>query len=385
MKIIQIGSYPIDSHKMQGGVEASVYGISSELSKNNEVVVLDFPRYELQQDCIEESDNLVVYRFIRRKNNFMAVLRLKSILSVIKKNKPDVCHLHTTGFYYLCLYIILKIKSIPTVVTVHGIACVEKRNLWIKKKNVKNLVKYIFYGFSELFFISICNQIIVDTEYVNKELNIILKKWKIFRSPCSTVIPQGIDNAFFEVKTNPQKNLLLAVGSLSSRKGHLLLIDVVEQVKKQIPNIFLYIYGALSDNTYYSFMQEKIKEKGLNENIKIIPNASFNDVLFAYAQSELFVLHSEEESQGIVFCEAMATGKPVVATSVGGIPWVITHKENGFLCEYGDVNTFANYICLLLKDDNLVKKMGAKNKMKAEKYRWYKIADQVTNLYNALI
>jgi len=63
MRIVQVGLYPIDSDQVKGGVEASVYGLSVELAKMNEIFVIDIPRTEVQKDFIEDNSSLKIFRF----------------------------------------------------------------------------------------------------------------------------------------------------------------------------------------------------------------------------------------------------------------------------------------------------------------------------------
>ena len=65
--------------------------------------------------------------------------------------------------------------------------------------------------------------------------------------------------------------------------------------------------------------------------LKLLQNASREEIQYQYSKASLCALHSEEESQEIVFCEAMATGISIVATKVGGIPDVVKNNRNGLL------------------------------------------------------
>ena len=58
MKIIQIGSFPIDASSIKGGVEASVYGLTIEQAKNHQLFVIDTPRREIDKDFTEEINGI---------------------------------------------------------------------------------------------------------------------------------------------------------------------------------------------------------------------------------------------------------------------------------------------------------------------------------------
>ena len=73
-----------------------------------------------------------------------------------------------------------------------------------------------------------------------------------------------------------------------------------------------------------------------------------------YSISDLMLFLSEKESFGLVLLEAMACGVPGIGTNVGGIPEVITHGENGYLVEIGDVEKVAEYAISILKDPHIL-------------------------------
>ena len=386
MKIFQIGSFPLDASCIQGGVEVSIYGLSMELAKTNQVIIIDIPRFEIKRDSIEKNAEITIYRFSStNQRNFTTIFRLKRILSIIRMQKPQLCHIHTTSLFSLICYICLRFLHFPCLVTVHGLAHIEKRNIWHKNKNFKNLLKYWTRSLIEFLFLSICPIIIVDTQYVANAIKDYKKQGKILRTPIFKVIPQGVNSDFFRLEKSIEKNHLLAVGAMTRRKGHLNLIEAMKNVKLQIPHFQLSIAGVLSDADYYQLMQKSIIENNLENNIQVYINASFKKIKTLLSSSEIFVLHSEEESQGIVFCEAMAAGKAIVATSVGGVPYVVENNVNGLLCDFGDIDTFATNLIYLMQNKSQRIKMEQNNEDLAKKYDWKIISVEIRNVYELII
>jgi len=386
MKIVQIGSYPLDSQHIQGGVEASIYGLTDELAKSHKLFVIDIPRFEVEKDTLQQDGFLSIYRFHSNStSNISSLFSIFKIAKIIRTVTPDICHIHTTSLFSFILYLILKLKRNPVIITVHGLAHIEKQNIWKKQRRLKNLLKYYSQSLIEFLFLSICRVVIVDTTYVAEAIKKYKEQGKIIRVPICTVIPQGINHVFYQLESTPKKNHLLTVGAINKRKGHLQLIEVMVIVKEQFPDFQLSIFGSTSDKNYFDNMHIRIIEKSLDQNIHIITNAPFEEILRAYSQAEIFVSHSEEESQGIVFCEAMAAGKPIVSTNVGGIPWVVKNNVNGLLSDYGDIDTFVNNIITLLKDEKLRKNMEEANKLQSHKYDWKIISNEIIDLYKLVI
>lgn len=386
MRIIQIGSFPLDIAFVKGGEEASVCGLAREQSKTNEVFVIDIPRTEIKKDYVEVIEGITVYRFYSKsRHNVSALRRIKKILSVIRELKPHICHIHSTTYFSLRIFLNLRFDNIPTVLTVHGIAHVEKMNAWRKEHSLANLFKYVVQSSVEFILLFMSRTIIVDTQYVADTIHNYKTHWKIISEPVYEIIPQGISPVFFEMQNKPVSGNLLSVGAISKRKGHLVLIEALEKVKVRFPDVSLTIVGTLSETGYLEEMQQLIREKRMEHCIAIHLNVPFASVLDFYRLSDIFVLHSEEESQGIVFCEAMAAGKPVISTKVGGIPWVVKHGINGLLSEYGDVDTFADHIIRLLENDVLRQEMERANKAEAQRYDWVKIEKNIMRVYKTIL
>lgn len=386
MHIIQIGSYPINPDFIKGGIEASVYGLANELTITHKVTVIDIPRTENQKDFTETTDLLTVLRFKSYGNNNNAsILRIYAILKWIKSNGADICHLHSTSLFSFFLFLALKVYRIPVLITVHGLAHIEKKNEWRKKPNFRNWLKYLVQSITEFLIISCCRVLIVDTKYVAESIEKYKKQGKIFRLPVCKIIPQGINSVYFELENCPVKHQILSIGALNKRKGHLILIDALLKVKEVFPEVRLIIAGAMANPSYFHQMQLKIEQYSLESNIQIYPDASFEMIKEFYASSELFVLHSEEESQGIVLCEALAAGKPIISTNVGGIPWVVEPGKNGLLSDFGDIDAFAYNIISLLSDSELRTDMTVNNKKKSHNYNWKTISTTIQELYSTIL
>ena len=74
---------------------------------------------------------------------------------------------------------LLKRANIPVLITVHGIQHVEQKNVYDKNKSLRNLLKYLVYSLTELFFLISTKNIIVDTPYVTKQVTKFINSFKI--------------------------------------------------------------------------------------------------------------------------------------------------------------------------------------------------------------
>src|SRR5690606_19105750 len=105
-----------------------------------------------------------------------------------------------------------------------------------------------------------------------------------------------------------------------------------------------------------------------------------------YSLSDSLMLLSEKESFGLVLVEAMACGVPCIGTNVGGIPEVIDHGKNGFVCEVGDIEGIADATIKLLTDEILHNTFSDLSIRRVqEKFSSEEILNQYEELYYQLI
>ena len=145
------------------------------------------------------------------------------------------------------------------------------------------------------------------------------------------------------------------VAHLFPRKGHEYLIQAVSQVRQAFPTIRCLIVGE-GDPAYAAELRALAGSLGLHEQIIF---TGFQDSVYPYLESmDVFVLPSVMEGFGIVLLEAMAMGKPIVASCVGGIPEVVDDGVTGLLVPPRDSSAMADAVIRLLRNRQMRQEMG---------------------------
>jgi N-acetyl-alpha-D-glucosaminyl L-malate synthase BshA len=121
-------------------------------------------------------------------------------------------------------------------------------------------------------------------------------------------------------------------------------IRILQEVRKTIPAKLLLI----GDGPDRSEAEILARDLGLSEHVRFFGQQS--SLIELYSISDLFLLPSQSESFGLSALEAMACGSPVIASSIGGIPEVVSHGETGFVAELGDIERMAKYAVELLSN-----------------------------------
>lgn len=385
MKIVIVGSYPLDSNHIGGGVEASVYGLAHELARTHDVVVYDMPR-KGGADIRQSEGDLLIERVSNPGSfNLSGSRCLSAMVGKIKADCPDVCHVHGTGLLSFNLFKKMNEAGIPVLLTVHGLASVEKKKALRKQFSVRKWLQYLYQSLVEFRFISACTKIVVDSEYVKTKLESLNSSGKIRHLPEITIIPQGISQEYYQVDAAHDTCNVLSVGGFASRKGHLYLLRAFEKVAEAIPEVILTIAGTLSSKAYYQEMMGVVESLSCHDRIRLMPDLDKDSLIKLYSEARVFALHSQEESQGIVFAEAMAAGIPVVATNVGGIPFVVEDGKSGLLTAYSDTDSFASAMKDLLLDKQKWISMSLRAKELSSRYDWRIIASEIEAVYEKLI
>ncbi len=177
---------------------------------------------------------------------------------------------------------------------------------------------------------------------------------KIFIFPTYTDI-----DYFLEERDTSFKKYILTVAVLSPIKNIETLIDSFWRVRKEFPAFKLVVVG---DGPSKETLKLKAYSLQLKEEIIFIGKLSPEEVREVMKDCYMFVLPSLSEGFGRVFIEAMALGKPVIGSNVGGIPEIIQDGVNGFLVEPKDSVMLADKIEKLLHDQQLARNMGERGR-----------------------
>jgi glycosyltransferase involved in cell wall biosynthesis len=162
--------------------------------------------------------------------------------------------------------------------------------------------------------------------------------------------------------------LIVSVARLFRWKGHFELLDALALVKLKYPNVRLAVVGSdyPADSGATQMLREHARKLGIGENVVFTGQRS--DVALLLAACDVFSLPSFEEPFGLVFAEAMAMKRPVVALNNGGTPEVVEHGKCGLLSAPGDIDALAANLLQLLDDPALRAQFGEYGRSRVEQH-----------------
>lgn len=388
-----------------GGHVNNVVRLSKELSyRGHEITIITTPhRYpgdELKNElewaeifCLPISGSYLSYRY--GTNFVLKALRKVRKLHVVKKF--DIIHGHSG---YSMLGVITGIGGrITKVPSIHSIYSPIQ-------PTSHNIVMFFSNKFLSKIYLSQVNKIIAASKNVQDSLIMAgVLHYKI------EVIPPGIDTKIYNSSISgddvrkyfgigSDQPLLLYIGNLTKIKGIHILIEALNRIIKQFPDIKLLmalnmplsIYekedtGKLCNIETFK-IKEKIRSYGLDE--YIIPLGIVKNMPQIIAASDIFVVPFLNTigvaDYPLSLLEALACGKPVVATNVGGIPEIVKHRINGLLVEPNNVHELTNALLYFLENKKEANRMGNNGaKYAAKNYSVDVVVEKMERAYEEVI
>ena len=168
--------------------------------------------------------------------------------------------------------------------------------------------------------------------------------------------------------------LVLFIGRKTPYKRYDMVINAINILRNKRFNVKLVMIGPDED-----------KRTIESEGTQYLGKVTRDVVLDALDACDVFAMPSENESFGIVFCEAWSRKKPVIANRrCGPVSCLIEHEKDGFLCN--NANELAEYITILMDDPCMGKFMGENGYIKVmNNYTWDVVAERVKNIYKKLL
>jgi len=176
---------------------------------------------------------------------------------------------------------------------------------------------------------------------------------------------------------------LLFVGGLERRKGLDLLIEALPAIARRVPQVRLIVVaksGFRGTDLVRTF-ESQARRLGVDGMTFFRESVDQNTLLSFYSECDMVVLPSRNEGWGLSLMEAMACGRPVVATKVGGIPELVRDGIDGILVDPGDLGQLSSAVVRLLEDPALRESMARAGRDRVKAFSWDDTAGATLSAY----
>lgn len=383
---VALGSiYPYDESRIRGGVEAVALYLTHALAKRDDLELHVVSCNHTAGRSFVERRDTVTFHWLATGLRFY-LLRAATIDAWrVRQVYHEICPqvIHAQGFTE---YAVAAGSKARTVLTIHGVEALVP-HMWTTARYKGLVGRYRRWVGAWVARQSIRKaSAIMETSggYASRLLGARLDGKPIYK------IANPVAGDFFSIEQSEEAAhcppMVLWAGEISERKNLIGLMRAFAVVASRLPEARLMLTGDIAETKYFHRVQAMIAERRLEGKVKIAGRIPHAELLQAYARAAIIVMSSVEETAPMTLAQAMAAGKPVVATPVGGIPWMVEDGVTGYLVDVGDTQGLASRMLDLLLDEPKRKQMGLAAKGKAQElFAPDVVAERTVQAYRELL
>lgn len=390
-----------------GGTETVILNTSEQLIENNihsEIYSTDM----FEPSGVEIIKNTPVFRFpyvfpyfnLKKESRYKLKLKggnawsWKILIKLLFAKNLFVIHAHALNRIGGIARLVAKIRRVPYVVSIHGGYLTLPNST---ATEMSSPLKNTFDWGKLLGLIVGSRKIVQDADAIicvgKIEHDLLKKKYpnkKVIYFPNGVKVDdfQKVSADIFLKKYNLPKDqkIVTCISRIELQKNQLLLVNAFARFSKENPEYKLLLIGTEDTAGYTNKIKARIEELGLANKLILINGlpAGGDLLLSAFKASTFFVLPSIHEPFGIVILEAWASGIPVIASKVGGIPGFTEDNVNILHFESENEDILLEKMNLLNSNEELQEKLTTNASTSVQRYDWSRITKDLIDLYNSL-
>ena len=365
-------------HPYPGGVEEHTANVAREFeARGIEVAVWTVDRGEhLGRQQVDGIDVLYLPTPLPARSGVAAIRFARDLprawrawMAAFRAFRPDLLHVQCfgpNGIYALALH---HRTGVPLVVSSHGETFADDRGIFSRSRLLRaGLVRAL----RDANAVTGCSQMVLD-DLAGR-----------FECGAGVVVPNGVDldeAARVGPATLPYDDAaaptVLAIGRVERNKGFDLLLHAF--ARAELPIAARLVIGG--DGTELPHLVRLAGDLGIERRVVFPGRLSRAQVLAGMAAATVIAVPSRVEAFGIVVLEAWRSGRPLIATTLGGPAELVTDGVDGLLVDPTDEQAFAAVLTRLVSDPELGRRLGERGRETVTKYTWEKVADRYLELY----
>lgn len=297
---------------------------------------------------------------------------------ILKREKPDVVHIHCYFAHYIITAIAVKLYAPNSVVvkTIHTSGLFYGNDTIGNKMRVK--VEQIATKINRTYIAAISQQVFEQATVLFRRCAIDIQ-----------LIHNGVDvSKFYKINSKSLRSqivedgrlLVVYVARMVQGKNHLFLVDMWNLLKNKYNIEASLVF--VGDGEMRNEIELKINELGLEKDIIRLGNTTNVAQILSICDVALFP--SDYEGFGLVMIEKMAASLPVIGSDIAPFREIITHKENGYIVSLSDIEGWCDQCYKLISDSSLRLKIGNAARLRSEDFTDILMAQKYEELYDKI-
>lgn len=374
MKVAMVSYYPVEPGKITGGVEAAtnylVEGFQRAAFPDLDLHVLAFlPR--LGADRVEKRDGATIYLLDSPStggysNGFSRDRR--KFRQYMEPVKPDLVHAQGAGRFG---YIALR-SGYPFVLTVHGIGPLNAKYDFQKK--LKDQLRGALLNYYYYQSLKKAQWVISISPYVGEMVR---------RHVRAEMIPieNALSEAYYDLPDREEPGRLLCCAHMYPGKGIVDLVEAMRILRQRKTGVTLRIAGGRHDADYSRLVEALVDRYQLGDRVEFLGLLNDEQIRDEYSRCAAVVLPSYQETSPMVIQQAMAAGKPSIATDVGGVKSLLREGKAGVIVPPRDAGKLAAAIEMVVTDPEARRRMADAALREAQSFRSAEVAAKTYEVY----
>lgn len=379
LRVAILGAYSLAGNRISGGPEAVVVQLAEGLRRlpGLEVHIVTASG-RVAEDSVQERDGIVVHTLRWRRMPRWTLVRAnaRALAQAVRSIAPAIAHAHSAGTWADAALG----SGAPAVITVHGVIQQEAQVFRSYGLSWRQNLSWRYEEWYERRSLARAADIIAISPYV-------ADFYRDMTGARMHLVENPVADAYFDLPDAAEPGAILCAGRIIRRKNVLGLLHAFAELRRTAPQARLRLAGdEHSEPDYAAQCRQFVAEQGLQGAVDFLGWLDEPAMQAEYSRCTCLALPSWQETAPVAIEQAMAAGKVVVASDVGGVRHLLADGRAGLLVQPGDAVGLAEALRQAVQEDALRQQLGQAARREAEaRFRASIVAQQTVEVYREIV
>lgn len=396
LRVAILGWHPLYDNRIIGGPEAVIVHLAQGLRRQGDVEVhVVVCNGEVREDTAIQRDGVTIHAVRLRPVPRWTLLRTnaRAVRRVVQAIAPDVVHAHGSGIFADAALS----SGLPALITLHGIIWREAEVARRQGLSWRQRLSWAYDQWYERWCLRRAQDVVAISPYVKQAYRHLTRaRLHLIENPVGDayfdlpgLAERGAkgQQAQQKVPGQPAEPVILCAARVIPRKNILTLLQAFARLHRRMPQARLRIAGEMSSYPDYAARcRQFVREQRLESAVAFLGWLDEPAIQEEYRRCTCLALVSWQETAPIAIEQAMAAGRPVVASDVGGVRYMLADGRAGLLVAPDDEAGIVEALQQVLTDDALRQRLGQRGRQEAlHRFRSDAVAAKTRALYERVI